>query len=379
MSKKEIVFSSNHRLKSKIIVGNGLLSKNILPRGIESKKIFYLIDSKAYGLHRNYIDKLVCNVNKNYEIVNLKAGESLKSLESASKVLNEIIRKDPDKSDHIVAIGGGTTIDLVGFISQLILRGMRLILIPTTLLSQVDAAIGGKNVLNVNMQKNKIGSFYYPDLVICDTSFLSTLTARELCSGMAEIVKTFAVYSDKAFRDLSDNYKNIDELKSNDLLKSIVPKAISFKIKLLNPDPFEVSPKRLLNFGHTFAHSFEEISGFNITHGEAVLLGMLCDTKISELTGYCSLELFETIYLIVSKFLTSHCISFHITNDSLKKAINSVKNTRGGNMNIVLLKKIGRGHIVDDVPENIVIQAWEYVANRIQKESEKQKRSLNVK
>lgn len=369
MSIKKIVLSSDHHLKSKIIIGDGLLSKNILPKGIESKKIFYFIDSKAYKLHGNYVDKLVCNASNNYEILNLKASESLKSFKYASKVLNQIIQKAPRKSDHIIAIGGGTTTDLASFISQLTLRGMPLILIPTTLLSQVDAAIGGKNGLNVNMQKNKIGSFYYPELVICDIAFLSTLSDRELCSGIAEIIKIFAVHSKKAFRNLCDNCTNINRLRSNDWLKSIVPKAISLKMELLSLDPFEKSTKRLLNFGHTFAHSFEEFSEFDITHGEAVLLGMLCETKISELTGHCSSAVFEAIYLLVSKFLTPQCISFQITDDSLKKAINNTKNIRGGNINIVLLKEIGKGCIVDDVTESAVIQAWEHVANRVQKEN----------
>jgi len=363
---KEITLTSNLQLSSQIVVGSGLLSTNLLPSFIESDRIVYIVDSSVFELHKDYLTRLIDTTGRDHEILSVEGGERSKSLEFGVTLLDKIVKRKPGKLDYVIGIGGGTIMDLTGFLCHLVLRGLRFIVVPTTLLSQVDAAIGGKNGLNVGTEKNKIGAFCYPELVICDISLLSTLSDGEFCNGVAEIIKTLAICDEDTFRNLRDSCRSIGDLRSASFLEAVIWKTIQLKISLLREDPFETSSKRLLNFGHTLGHSIETISGFSIPHGQAVLLGMLFETRIGELTGYCSAVVFEEMYRLVSRFLTTTYDLLRISDDQIRRSIDNVKRSRGGNVNFVVLKRIGKGCIVESVPESMVLKAWRDVVAKTQ-------------
>lgn len=300
---------------------------------------------------------------QSYEIIKLNAGESTKTLDNFVHLFKNIYYKKPQKTDIIIAIGGGTISDVVGFISQICLRGIPLILIPTTLLAQVDAAIGGKNGLNFSFQKNKIGSFYYPKKVICDLSFLYTLKEREFVNGIAEVIKILTISDAKLLWNFFKDANAIYKKDQTQLLAKYINAAISRKIELLSLDPFENSSKRLLNFGHTFAHTLEELTEFNMKHGEAVFIGMLIETKIGAMIGITSEKTYQELYKIISEFILPDKIDLNFSQINLLDSLNNIRKFRGGNLNIVMLKKLGDGIIIEDVPDECLIRATESVFN----------------
>ena len=258
------------------------------------------------------------------------------------------MQKKIDRSSTIISIGGGTVGDLCGFISSTILRGVKFSLIPTTLLSQVDSSIGGKNGINSKYGKNLIGTFYQPDIVIIDPTILRSLPLKQLRSGYAEIVK-HALINDKNFYIwLKKNLKNILLLKKNPLCYAIL-KSIKIKEKYVTSDEKEKlvnsSSRAMLNFGHTIGHALESINKYrsNLTHGEAISIGMILATKISyRMKNIRRSELDDIIYHFKQAGLPYSTKS--MINNKLYKAISADKKNTSNKINLILLKKIGEAY-----------------------------------
>ena len=256
MRNQEIKFKNlNHNYS--IIIGNDTL--NLLPKKIKTlcpktKKIALIIDSKI----PNKFKKVIKTKLKNYDllIMSFTANEKNKSLKKVNFYLDKILKKNFNRSDLIIGMGGGITGDVTGFIASIFKRGINFINVPTTLLSQVDSAVGGKTGVNSNYGKNLIGSFYQPKLVISDTAFLNSLSKKEMICGYAEILK-HSIIKDKSFFDwLKINTKKILYKKSKELTYAI-KKSCQIKIFFVNKDVNEKNLRMILNFGHTFAHAIE--------------------------------------------------------------------------------------------------------------------------
>ena len=245
-----------------------------------SRKIFIIIDSKVLYC----IKKL--KLNQNITIIKIDGSEKIKSIATFSKLTSKLLKLKIDRSSTIFAIGGGTVGDLSGFIASTLLRGIKFILIPTTLLSQVDSSIGGKNGINTAYGKNLIGTFMQPNKVIIDPTVLKTLSIRELKSGYAEILKHGLIKDKKFYKWLTDNYKRILKLEEKYLIQAIYS-SIKIKAKFVERDEKEKlinnSSRAMLNLGHTFGHALESLYKFNnkLTHGEAISIGMALASKIS--------------------------------------------------------------------------------------------------
>lgn len=362
MKTKILTLNVNRYTTTKIFVGCGALRKAGIEKEIASNRVFYLVDDLVYRLHQGLLQHMF-QASSNYEVIMITAGETAKSFENFVNLSNHIFSLSPQKSDLFVAVGGGTICDLCSFISQTFHRGMQLLLIPTTLLAQVDAAIGGKNGLNVGFQKNKIGSFYHPVKVVCDLSFLSTLKNEDFRNGIAEIIKIFAVSDSHLLWDLYNNAHTIDKTSPVPLLAKYVRAAISRKIELISLDPFETSTKRLLNFGHTFAHTIEELSEFRLKHGEAVFVGMLIETSVGSLIGVTSKQACKSIFEIINEFYSPKTFNLRMTKKSLLASIQHIRNSRGGSLNLVLIEEIGQGIIYEDISDEYLIKATESVMN----------------
>ena len=340
--KKQILIKTKSK-KYKIFIENGSINTYLKSELRTDSKKFIIVDSKV----SKKINKIIKN-KKNVFLITVKGSEKLKSINSYWKIISKLLQKKIDRSSTIISIGGGTVGDLCGFISNTILRGVKFSLIPTTLLSQVDSSIGGKNGINSKYGKNLIGTFYQPDIVIIDPTILRSLPLKQLRTGYAEIVK-HALINDKNFYIwLKKNLKNILLLKKKPLCYAIL-KSIKIKKKYVTSDEKEKlvnsSSRAMLNFGHTFGHALESINKYrsNLTHGEAISIGMILATKISyRMKNIRRSELDDIIYHFKQAGLPYSTKS--MINNKLYKAITADKKNTNNKINLILLKKVGEAY-----------------------------------
>jgi len=347
MIKKKIIVKTQSKsypiyFGDKILTSIESLIKKNLPN---VKKVFIVIDK---GLPISVSKQLNKSLKKyNPKFYKILAQEKIKNLSMANSLIESVLKNNLNRSDCVIAVGGGIVTDLSAFVASVTKRGLRLINIPTTLLSQVDASVGGKTGVNSNQGKNLIGTFYQPDFVLVDTSILNTLPKRELVCGYAEILKHALIKDKKFFLWLTKNGKKIVHNKNKKLLQSAIIKSCKIKSQIVNKDEKENNLRMILNFGHTFAHSFEAANKFSkkLNHGEAVLLGIIiaseysCSKKILQdkdytliKDHYIDLNLPTKLSSIFKKNQISKIASY---------AINDKKNLNK-KINLILLKKIGK-------------------------------------
>jgi len=237
-----------------------------------------------------HLDKIKQAVGNGIKSIILPAGEEHKNLETVSHLWKSFLENGLDRKSTVIALGGGVISDLSGFTAATYMRGIHWISIPTTLLSMVDASIGGKTGIDLLEGKNLIGSFHPPRLVLADPSLLLTLTERELRSGMAEVVKHGIISNPELFALCS---RGMDWVKEH--LEEVVKYAIAVKIKVIEEDPYEKGVRAALNLGHTVGHAIELVSKFNLRHGEAVAIGTVTEAAYAERIGLAEKGLVETI------------------------------------------------------------------------------------
>ena len=360
-----ILYQASNDLRTEIRVGRDILST--LPGEKGFLKGHVIIDERVSQLHSARVACVINRLNRQCRSMTFPAGENTKTLAHAAAIFEKLLDSNISKEDCVVAIGGGSITDLAAFSAQLLLRGVPLILIPTTLIAQVDAAIGGKNGLNVSGRKNRIGSFYFPQQVICDTSFLDTLSSRHVRSGIAEIIKVFAVTDCRLLKALKSE-KGKTVLDDNGKRDYLIARSIQAKVDLLNDDPFERSQQRLLNFGHSFAHFFEEAGHFYLTHGEAVMLSMLCEIRIAQLAGIgCSSAHGDLNNAIIDN-LTPACRKFRLPSRRMYDMVEDTRRLRGGHDHLVVISSTGYGTVVKDFDAALAAAAWEEVTADISEE-----------
>ena len=346
MKNQKINFKNKTQNYSVIIGKN---STSLLPKMIRSicpktKKIALIVDKNIPAkFKKNLKSKL-----KNYKLLFLpfNASEKSKSLKTVDHYLSLLLSKNFNRSDLIIAVGGGITGDVTGFIASIFKRGINFINIPSTLLAQVDSAIGGKTGVNSFFGKNLIGSFYQPKLVINDTALISSLPKKEMICGYAEILKHSIIKDKKFFIWLSRNSEKIFLKKNRELIYAI-KKSCEIKMYFVNRDTNEKNLRMILNFGHTFAHAIEVKNNYSkkITHGEAVLTGMILAIKISVARGVCSLKTYNHIKDIYKKNNLNYTFKKYSNERDINKLIPYLKNDKKNNddrINFILLKNIGK-------------------------------------
>ena len=329
-----------------IIIGSNLVSNisNIAKNNsLNFKKCLLVID-------KNISSKIITKVKKSLIKKNLtmyffKASEKNKSQNSVNKILEILLSKNFSREDCLVSVGGGITGDISGFAASLFKRGLKFINIPTTLLSQVDSSIGGKTGINTRYGKNLIGSFYQPNLVISDIEFLKTLPKRELICGYGEILKHSLIANKKFFYFLDKNSVKIFKLSSSHIKKAIF-ESCKIKKQVVEKDEKEKGLRKILNFGHTFAHAFEATLSYSnkLNHGEAVILGIKTALNFSLKNKIINKKEYS---LIVNHILKSHLPS-DINKFFKAKDLNKIlsfmlkdKKNNSDKISLVLLKKIG--------------------------------------
>ena len=346
MKNQEIKFKSKNHNYSIIIGRNSI---NILPEKVKSlcpksKNIALIIDKNVPVKFKTELKKKLKNYN--LLLLSFSANEKNKSFNSVNYYLKILLSKNFNRSDLIISVGGGITGDVIGFVASIFKRGINFINIPTTLLAQADAAIGGKTGINSNYGKNLIGSFYQPKLVISDTSFINSLSKKEMICGFAEILKHSIIKDNKFFNWLEKNSRLIF-LKKNKELAYAIKKSCEIKIHFVSKDLNEKGLRMILNFGHTFAHAIEVKNNFskNITHGEAVLSGMILASKLSVEKKICSSKTLRQIKDIYVKNKLDFAFKKYSNQSSISKLIPYLKNDKKNDdnkINFILLKNIGK-------------------------------------
>ena len=347
--------------KYSIIIGSNLgtnVSKILKENSINFKKCLLIIDR---NISKQFISKIKKSLNKKNIYVHLfKANEINKNFSSVSKILDILLNKNFSREDCIISIGGGITGDVSGFAASLFKRGLKFINIPTTLLSQVDSSIGGKTGVNTKYGKNLIGSFYQPDLVISDIQFLKTLPKRELICGYGEILKHSLIANQSFYKFLDKNSDKILKLSSPFIEKGIY-ESCKIKKNVVEKDEKEKGLRKILNFGHTFAHAYEASLGYSkkLNHGEAVILGMKSALNFSLKNSLIQKSDYKSIISHISKAnLPSEINKFFKIGDLNKILSFMVKDKKNNSdkINLVLLKKIGYPVINREYKKNILAE-----------------------
>jgi len=287
---------------------------------------------------------------KNYIEIPMIDGEEAKDINYALKLVKILFENDFDRGDYVIALGGGTVTDVVGFVASIYMRGINLINIPTTLLGMVDAAIGGKTGVNFENVKNVIGTFYQPTMIISDLDFLLTLPTEEIKKGLAEVIK-YGLVLDKELYDFLAMNKDRVLSKDYEALEEIIYKSSMDKLSVVKADERETKGIRIvLNFGHTIGHAIEAGSNFEIPHGYAISIGMVCEAKMAEEVGYAEEGVVEDVTWILSQYglpLSIDDLKVKINVEKALEAITKDKKIRGGYIMMPFPTRIGDWKKVD--------------------------------
>lgn len=271
--------------------------------------------------------------------VEVRDGEEYKSLTEASAIYDRLIDEKLERSTPIVALGGGVIGDITGFVAATYLRGVPYVQVPTTLLAQVDSSVGGKTAVNHPRGKNLIGAFYQPRAVFMDPDVLRTLDKAELLAGLAEVVKYGVIWDEGFFRSLEENTRGL--LAIGDPLVSAIERSCEIKAEVVSKDETEKGLRSILNFGHTFAHAIEAVTGYgSFKHGEAVSMGMVMAASFSSELGLCQAQVVSRIENIL-KGLGLPVAFPDLPPGDVLGAMLLDKKVLSGRMRFVLTKAIG--------------------------------------
>lgn len=308
---------------------------------IEGRKCLLITDQTVYS----HYERSLSGFNPQF----LPEGEEAKTLASVESLYSSFLDHGLDRDSVIIGFGGGAVTDTAGFAAATYLRGIDFIAVPTTLLGQADAAIGGKSGVNFKGYKNLVGSIREPIAVICDVSYLATLPDKQLRHGMAEVIKHGAIL-DSAY--LTFAAESVDRIQARDLdvLEEIVARSIELKLSVVSKDPNESSHRRLLNFGHTLGHAIESVRGFS--HGESISIGMVFAADLSVRLGLLRPDEKDILVSSLSRFGLPTAIS---RTDPIKlmEAIRRDKKREGDYVHMALLLRLGKG-VLEPVSLNLI-------------------------
>ena len=284
---------------SEIYIGSGYLRNPKLASTIVlSTRVAVISNERVSSLHGEVLDNLAAN----HETILIGDGEQYKSLETYSDVMDQLIERRFNRDAVIVALGGGVVGDLAGFVAATYQRGVRLVQIPTTLLAQVDSAIGGKTAVNHTSGKNLIGAFYQPETVLIDTDVLTSLPEAIFVEGLAEVIKYGVIYDPAFFEWLEDNVPSV-LAREPDALEFIVRRSCEIKAEVVASDEREQNRRAILNFGHTFGHALEAETRYGeLLHGQAVSIGMVMAADLALRENLCDTRTAQRIRNIVQAY-----------------------------------------------------------------------------
>ena len=337
---------------------SGYSALNDYIKGGNFSKIFILVDENT---HTHCLAHFLSNTETDVpiEIIEIEAGEIYKTIDTCVGVWNSLSDLDADRKSLMINVGGGVVTDLGGFVACTFKRGIKYVNIPTTLLSMVDASVGGKTGVDLGHLKNQIGVISSPDIIIIDSSYLRSLPENQMKSGMAEMLK-HGLISDRSYWN---KFENIHNLTLGEL-DGLIYESVLIKKAVVDKDPYERNLRKTLNYGHTLGHAIESFflsspDRTDLLHGEAIAIGIVLASYIStKLTGFSNddneniKKFFKDFYGHVSISETEY--------SSILELLKFDKKNEHGNINFVLLEAIGKPKIDCQVPEKIMFEALEF-------------------
>ena len=335
-----------------ILVGHSILNNISIKKNILSGDRFVVIvSSRVYELYEDYI-KSSFQGYSNYDIMLMDDGEDNKNYRYAEDFFNSILQNRCTRNSVIIGIGGGVVGDFSGFLAALFMRGIPVIHVPTTLLAMVDSSIGGKAAVNISAGKNIVGAFHQPEMVISDMFFLETLPDNELKNGLSELLKHAIIGESEILDLLSEN--DLRSLMEPDKIARIVYLSAKFKASVVERDETEGGLRAILNYGHTIGHAIESFMEYrDISHGEAVAVGMKIETEISRRMGLLTIEDSIKINEIIDKYNLIYNEYKFDTEEVIRHMKYDKKNV-GGGIKFVLLNGIGNPVYNQQVDEKII-------------------------
>lgn len=353
MQKVSVKLSSN---SYDVLIGAGLLAQTgslLKELGFNGKAVI-VTDSKVKKLYGDALKQSLTKSGFEAGLIEVPQGEEQKSLETAGRLYNDLTDFYAERNTPVLALGGGVIGDLTGFVAATYMRGVPLIQIPTTLLSQGDSSIGGKTAVNHGQLKNKVGAFYHPRLTISDIDTLKSLGKRELSDGLAEIIKHGVILDAEFFSYLETNMAKIRALDQR-ALEKIVARSAEIKAGVVEKDELDLGLRNILNYGHTVGHAIEAVSGLKIWHGEAVAIGMLAEAAISHKMGTMDKKELDRLEKVIpGAGLPTRIPALPIKD--MMQAMQHDKKIVAGKIKFVLPKSIGEVFITDEVTPTLVEQ-----------------------
>jgi 3-dehydroquinate synthase len=339
-----------------IHVGTDLLDQaGVLVSSVCKGKSAAIITNPKIG--RLYADRLAKSLQSagiQSTVIAIPAGERYKTLRTVAKIYEKLLDSRLDRGSIVVGLGGGVVGDVAGFVSATYLRGVDFVQVPTSLLAQVDASVGGKTGVNLSRGKNLVGAFYQPKLVLVDTSTLTTLPKVEFRSGLAEVIKHAVIRDSNYFCFLEQNMQRIKRLDPT-VLEPVVQRSCEIKAEVVCQDEKESGLRRILNYGHTVGHAIEALTGYTkLKHGEAVAIGMVTAALVSDELGVAEPGVVERIIGILKSAGLPYKLPEDISKDEIINAMGLDKKVVHGRLHAVLLRKIGSVYVADDVQ----LEAW---------------------
>ncbi len=335
-----------------IFIGSGILKRigsDLHDRQI-AKRYGVISDDNVASLYGDQLMGSLAEAGIAAELITFPRGEESKNLETIAKLSSELAAKNFDRKDGLIALGGGVTGDITGFLASIYMRGIPFVQIPTTLLAQVDSSVGGKTGVDIPEGKNLVGTFYQPKAVYIDTDVLATLPKEELLGGLAEVIKYGVIADADFFRYLEDNRSSILALEQTTITDTI-SRCCEIKAWVVEQDEREGDLRRILNFGHTIGHAIEAASDFKLIHGLAIAMGMCVVADLAARTGHMNADDTARINKLIDSYGMPVKIPAALDRNRIKEYLKTDKKTVGGRVFFVLPQQIGKVFVTADINE----------------------------
>jgi 3-dehydroquinate synthase len=338
-----------------ILIKQGLLDGigTALQQNPFAKRYAVIADDRVAAL---FGERILASLHKEglqAEIITFEAGENSKNLNTIAALASSLARMGFDRKDGLIALGGGVTGDITGFLAACYMRSIPFAGVPTTLLAQVDSSVGGKTGVDIPEGKNLVGAFYQPRAVFIDSVVLKQLPRKELLNGLAEVIKYGVIYDRDFFRFLEMSRREILALDLR-ILDDVIARCCRIKAAVVEADEKEADLRRILNFGHTIGHAVEAVSGYEMAHGSAVAIGMAAAAELAVLKGLMDTREKERLVGLIQDFGLPVSIPPEYDRTRIREFLQADKKTVGGRVFFVLPTSIGRVIITDEVEEEML-------------------------
>jgi len=330
----------------------------LIAKNHKANKHVVITDDTVAKLYGNNLLSALKTAGLNAALIDFSAGEPSKTIQTLLDMADKLLKLGADRGSCLLAFGGGVVGDMAGFLASVYMRGIPYVQIPTTLVAQVDSAIGGKTAVDLPAGKNLLGTFYQPAAVFVDLAYLDTLPEKEFRNGLAEIIKYGIIDDEKMFALLEENMTAL-EAKEPLLLLKIVENCCRIKKSVVEIDEREQGLRRILNYGHTLGHALEAVSGYRMTHGEGVALGMIAAARLSVKKKYLAEHEAKRIEELIRLAHLPSKIPENLPTEDVITRLQADKKKRGDTLHFVLLKKIGLPFINGGVEKNLIAEVIE--------------------